>query len=223
MKVIITGSTGMVGKGTLIECLESSKVEQVLVINRSPLNLEHKKLIEVLHPDFSDFSSISDKLKGYDACFHCMGVSSIGMNEEQFLKLTYAITDALASTLYKTNPNMVFNYVSGFGTDSSEKGRVMWARVKGKTENRILNIGFKDAYAFRPGIILPEKGVKTKTSWYNAIYAIGKPLFPLFKKMSSVTSSSRLGKAMINTVLYPQRLKHLENADINKLSRAKTN
>lgn len=210
----------MVGKATLIECLESDKVKQILVVNRSPLKEQHPKLKEILHSDFSDFSSIADELQGYDACFHCMGVSSIGLNEESFSKLTYGITDALASVLHKNNPKMVFNYVSGAGTDSTEKGNIMWARVKGKTENRILNIGFKDAYAFRPGIILPEKGIKTKTSWYNVIYAISKPLFPLLKKMDSVTTSSKLGKAMINTVIFPQEGKHLTNSDINKLSAA---
>lgn len=218
MKVIITGSSGMVGKATLIECLESKHVEKVLVVNRSSINMEHSKLTEILHADFNDFTNIQEELKGYDACFHCMGVSSIGMSEDQFSKLTYDITASLADLLYELNPNMVFNYVSGMGTDSTEKGSAMWARVKGKTENKVLSMGFKDVYAFRLGMLLPEKGVKSRTSWYNILYVITRPFYPIFKKMKSVTPSSSFGLAMINTVLYPQELKHLENKDINKLA-----
>jgi uncharacterized protein YbjT (DUF2867 family) len=218
MKVIITGSTGMVGKATLIECLETDLVKEVLVINRSPINIQHSKLKEIIHPDFSEFSSIATELEGYDACFHCMGVSALGLNEVIYTQVTYGVTKALADVLYTCNPAMVFNYVSGAGTDSSEQGRLMWARVKGATENYILNLGFKDAYAFRPGGILPEKGVKSKTGWYNAFYVICKPLFPLLKKLNSVTLSSKLGKVMILVVMESQKIKHLENSDINKLS-----
>lgn len=219
MKVIITGSTGMVGKGVLLECLNSSDVEKVLVLNRNPLNITHPKLTEIIHTNFKNFNTIKDKLANYNACFHCMGVSSVGINEEKFLEITYTITKALSTVLYEINPGIIFNYVSGTGTDSSEKGRIMWARVKGKTENMILSMGFKDAYAFRPGLILPEKGIKSKTSLYNALYIIMRPLFPLLRKINSVTTTSKVGRAMINTVLNPHDLKHLENKDINKLAK----
>lgn len=218
MNVIITGSSGMVGRAVLIECLESENVKEILLINRSSINTKHPKVSEIIHKDFMNFSSIEAKLKGYDACFYCLGVSAFGLNEEKYANITYTMTEALAKTLYKQNPDLVFNYVSGTGTDSTEKGKVMWARVKGKTENMVLNMGFKDAYAFRPGAILPEKGVKSKTRLYNAFYIIAKPFFPLIRKMNSVTLSSNIGKAMINSVLYPQELKHLENKDINRLA-----
>ena len=155
-KVIITGSTGMVGKGVLLECLESPKIEEVLIINRSTLGMEHPKLKEVLLADFSTVESIKDELESYDACFYCMGVSSVGMSEEQYTIITYDVTKAFADVLYELNPDMVFIYVSGTGTDSSEKSRIMWARVKGRTENMVLNKGFKDAYAFRPGAIIRD-------------------------------------------------------------------
>lgn len=218
MKVIITGSTGMVGKAVLLECLNHKSVTEILVINRHSIGITHAKLTELLHHNFNDFSPIKKRLEGYDACFYCMGISSVGRKEEEFNNITYRTTKALANLLYEINPQMVFNYVSGTGTDSSEKGQVMWARIKGKTENMILNMGFKDAYAFRPGIILPEKGVKSKTGWYNLLYIITTPLFPLLKKLDSVTLSSSVGIAMINTLLYPQSKKHLENKDINTLA-----
>jgi len=218
MNVIITGSTGMVGKAILIECIESEHIENILLINRSSINEKSPKVKEIIHNDFSQFASIKDDLEGYDACFHCMGVSAIGMSEEKYTHITYHMTKALADLLFELSPNMVFNYVSGTGTDSTEKGRSMWARVKGRTENYILNKGFKDAYAFRPGVILPEKGVKSKTGWYNFFYVISKPFYPLLIKMKSVISSSDLGKAMINYLLKPQQLKHPENKDINKLA-----
>lgn len=218
MKVIITGSSGMVGKATLLECIESDQVNQILLINRTTINYKHKKVTELLHKDFSDFSLVKDKLNGYDACFHCMGVSAFGLNEEQYSHFTYDMTMALANTLYELNPNIVFNYVTGAGADSTEKGKIMWARVKGKTENAILKLGFKDAYAFRPGAILPEKGVKSKTKLYNFIYIITKPFYPLMRKLKSVTPSSKVGLAMINSVMYPQEKKHLEIENINRLA-----
>jgi len=222
MKVIITGSTGMVGKAVLIECLESPIVESVLVINRVSVGIQHPKLYEVLHTDFTNLDPIKNKLKGYDTCFYCMGVSALGMSEKNYYRITYTMTETFAKTLHVLNSNMVFDYVSGTGTDSTEKGRVMWARVKGKTENMVFNQGFKDAYAFRPGAILPEKGVKSKTGWYNAFYCILKPFYPIIRKMDSVISSSTIGQAMINSVMHPQELKILENRDINSLALNKT-
>jgi nucleoside-diphosphate-sugar epimerase len=218
MKAIITGTTGMVGKGVLLECIERPEVNSILVINRKPLGIIHPKLKEVIHSDFQNFTSIKEELKGYDACFHCMGVSSAGKKEEDFSKLTYNITSQLVDALFEVNQNMVFNYISGAGTDSSEKGGVMWARVKGKTENYILNKGFKDAYMFRAGAILPEKGIKSGTPLYNFLYVILKPFFPFMRKMKNITTTTKFGNAMVNTVLFPIELKKLENTDINLLA-----
>ncbi|GAL65090.1 NAD-dependent epimerase/dehydratase family protein [Algibacter lectus] len=218
MKAIITGSTGMLGKGVLLECIDDPTVEQVLLINRKHLDISHPKVKEVIHKDFRDFSAIKEQLKDYDTCFHCMGVSSAGMSEEKFTEITYTMSKALATVLYSLNPNMIFNYVSGAGTDSAEKSNTMWARVKGKTENMILDMGFKDAYMFRPGAILPERGTKSNTKLYNTLYVITRPLFPLMKRMKSVTTTSRIGRAMINLYNHPQSLKHLEGADINKIA-----
>ena len=218
MKVIITGSTGMVGKGVLLECIDDATVENVLLINRNPIDISHPKIKEIIHQDFTDFSPIQHEFTNYDACFHCMGVTSAGLNEEAYYKLTFSISEALVNATYHANPNMLFTYVSGAGTDSSEQGNSMWARVKGKTENMILNKGFKDAYAFRPGAILPERGVKSKTKLYNFLYIITKPIFPVLKRMKSVTTTSNIGRAMINLYSSPQLLKHLAGADINKIA-----
>ena len=218
MKVIITGSTGMVGKAVLLECIDDARVTEVLLINRNPLDISHPKVKEVIHKDFMDFTAIQNQLIGYDLCCHCMGVSSAGMSEEKYIELTYGISKALATTLLTLNPSMIFNYVSGTGTDSTEKGNTMWARVKGKTENMILNMGFKDAYMFRPGVIIPERGIKSKTSLYNILYIISRPLFPLLRKVKSITTTTKIGKAMINSYHHPQTLKHLEGSDINEMA-----
>lgn len=218
-KVIITGATGMVGKAVLYECIESDYIDEILIINRTTLGLAHQKLKEVLLPDFSNLREIKDQLTGYDACFYCMGISSVGLKEESYTKITYDIAKIFADTLHLLNPMMVFNYVSGTGTDSSEKGRIMWARVKGKTENMILNKGFKNAYAFRPGIILPEKGIKSKTGLYNFFYVILRPFFPLLKKSKNVTTTTKIGLAMIQTLLHGSIKKNLENVEINELAK----
>ena len=218
INAIITGTTGMVGKGVLIECLESPQVASVLIVNRRSIGMVHPKLKEVLMSDFTQFESIKDELKGYNACFHCMGVSSIGMSEEDFTHFTYTMSKSLADAVAEVNNDVVFNYVSGTGCDSSEKGKVMWARVKGRTENYIFSKGFKDAYAFRPGAILPEKGIKSTNTWYTPLYVILKPFFPLMKRMNSVTTTTRVGQAMINSVLQPRAQKFLENRDINTLA-----
>lgn len=219
LKVVITGSSGMVGRGVLLECLDSDLIETILIINRSSIELEHPKLKEVLLTDFTQIDTITGSLKDYDACFFCMGVSSVGMDEQLYHSLTFKPVQAFADVLYSLNKNMVFNYVSGTRTDSTEKGKTMWARVKGKTENYILNKGFKDAYAFRPGVIIPENGIKSKTGWYNTLYIISRPLFPLLKKSKNITTTTRLGQAMINSILSPLNLKHIENKDINKLAK----
>jgi len=218
LNVIITGATGMVGKAVLLECLDHPEVESILVVNRKSINLSHPKLKEVLHTDFFNLSPIQDKLKGYNACFFCLGVSSMGLNETEYHHLTYNLTVHFAETLKAVSNNVIFNYVSGSGTDSTEKGKIMWARVKGKTENKILSM-FKQAYMFRPGAILPEKGVKSKVKTYNVLYAIISPFFSLLKKMESITTSSKVGQAMINSVLNGYAKKHLENTDINVLAK----
>lgn len=218
-KVIITGSSGMVGKGVLLECLESPIIEKVLVINRSSIKMQHPKLQEILLKDFTKVAAIKSELQGYDACFHCMGISAIGLNEAEYTQITYDTTAAFANILYDLNPNLVFNYVSGVGTDSSEKGGRMWARVKGKTENLVLNKGFKNAFAFRPGVIIPEKGITSKTSWYNTMYVITRPLFPLFKRSKNVTTTTKIGQAMINTLSTNLKNKVLEPVEINEMAK----
>lgn len=216
--VIITGSTGMVGKGVLYECLESKDIDKVLVVNRSSLGLSHPKLKEELLDDFIKIDTLKDKLKGYDACFYCMGISALGLKEETYHRITYETAKAFADILFELNPDLVFNYVSGEGTDSTEKGSMMWARVKGKTENMILGKGFKDAYAFRPGAILPEKGIKSRTKLYNFFYLIFRPLFPLLRKSENITTTTKLGQAMLNTLLFGLDKKILYNKDINNLA-----
>jgi len=217
IKAIITGSTGMVGEGVLHECLNHSEVESVLVINRRTCNVQHPKLKEIIHKDFSDFSSIENELSGYNAAFLCMGVSSVGMKEEKFNYLTYDLTMALAKPLAKLNPDLTFTYISGVGTDSTEKGRVMWARVKGKTENDIIKLPVKAGFAFRPGVITPTKGLKRTYTSYKVL----KPLLPIFRKLfpKYVCSLQELGLAMINVVLNGYDIKVLEVKDIVKLGK----
>jgi uncharacterized protein YbjT (DUF2867 family) len=218
IKAIITGSTGMVGKGVLLECLQSSIVESVLVINRSPLGLSHTKIREIIHKDLFDLGPIKEELSGYNACFFCLGVTSAGMSENDYRHVTYDLTLNMARVLKEHNPDMIFCYISGAGTDTSEKGRIMWARVKGKTENDLLALGFKDAYMFRPGFIRPMKGVKSRTVLYNALYVVLKPLFPLimcFPKFA--TTSEKLSKAMIMVASEGFGKKVLESSDINEI------
>ncbi len=199
MKVIITGASGMVGKGVLLECLDDPSVERVLSIGRSELEMNHPKLIQLIHKDFSDFSSIHDYLKGYDACFLCMGVSAAGLSEEQYTKMTYDFTLALAKPLSKLNPNMTCIYVSGQGTDSSEKGRSMWARVKGKTENDLSKLGFAQVYLFRPGGIIPTRGIKPSSKLYRVLITYLGWLLRLIKLIApnSIVNSDQIGAAMI--------------------------
>lgn len=218
MNVIITGSTGMVGKGVLLECLESSHIQKVLVVNRTSLSINHPKLEELILKDFTLVESVANSLKGYDACFHCMGVSAVGLSEEKYSLITYEMTKNLADILYKLNSKMTFIYVSGTGTDSSEKGRSMWARVKGKTENYILKKGFADAYMFRPGAIIPEKGIKSRTGWYNAAYVIMRPFFGWMKRSNKITTTTKIGHAMIQTILTPNDQKIVHNPEINELA-----
>lgn len=217
-KVIITGATGMVGKGVLLECLESPLIDQVLLVNRRSIKMEHPKIKEIFLQDFTQIDTLKDQIQVYDACFYCMGVSAMGLDEHTYAKITYNTTKAFADTLYSINPGMTFIYVSGTGTDSSEKGRLMWARVKGKTENMVFAKGFKKAYAFRPGFIIPEKGIKSATPMYNRLYSIFRPLFSLLKKSNSVTTTTRVGMAMIKSLNVDFDKNILENRDINRLA-----
>jgi len=220
MKVIITGATGMVGKGVLLECLDHPDVEQALVIGRNPLEMKHTKLKQIVHEDFSDFSAIADKLSGYDACFYCMGVSSVGMKEAQYKKVTYDYTMALANVLFNNNRDLTFTYVSGVGTDATEKGRTMWARVKGKTENDLLNMGFKQAFMFRPGAIIPLRGIKSRTKSYQFIYDYFMWLVKLIKTLTPnrVVNTTQVGLAMINAVKFGYSTTVLQPKDIIVLS-----
>jgi uncharacterized protein YbjT (DUF2867 family) len=219
MKVILFGATGMVGQGVLRECLLDRDVEAVLTIGRSATGQQHAKLQEIISTDLFNLSSIESRLVSFDACFFCLGVSAAGMNEQDYRRLTYDLTISVATTLVRLNPGMTFIYVSGAGTDSSERGRMMWARVKGKTENDLLKMPFRAAYMFRPGYIQPLHGIRTKTKWYGALYAVMGPLYPLWKRLlpSYVTTTECLGRAMINVARQgaPKRL--LENQDINSL------
>lgn len=220
MKVIITGSTGMIGKGVLLECLDHKDISAVLCIGRNSTGEKHPKLKEILHKDFADFSSIQGKLSGYDACYYCMGVSAAGMNEEKYTRMTYDYTMSLANTLLGLNKDMTFIYVSGVGTDSTEKGRQMWARVKGKTENDLLNLGFKKAFMFRPGAIVPLRGIKSRTALYQFMYDYMGWLLWLMKTFSpdSVTDTTKIGLAMIGISKIGSNKKVLMPMDINELA-----
>src|SRR2546423_2281024 len=199
MKVILFGATGMVGQGVLRECLLDAEVESVLAVVRNPTGQRHAKLHEIVHSDFLNFSRIESQLAGYDACFFCLGVSSLGMSEEQYRRLTYDITLAAARTLAKLNPQMVFIYVTGRGTDSTERGKLMWARVKGKTENDLLKLPFKAAYMFRPAGIQPLHGIRSKTAWVQTSYVVAAPLLSLLNHVapSYMTTTEQIGRAMI--------------------------
>lgn len=215
MKVILTGATGMVGEGVLIECLGNIHVSQILVVGRRSIQKTHPKLTELIVPDFLKIKDFSEELGGYDACFFCAGISSVGMKEEDYVRITYDTTMAFAKTLLDKNQNMVFNFVSGQATDSSERGRVMWARVKGKTENHLMRLGFKGAYNFRPGVMLPVEGQKNTKSAYVIIAKLMKFVTPKL-----VLSIGDIGKAMINAVLKGYSKQVLEVKDIRTLADA---
>lgn len=210
----------MVGKGVLLECLDHSAIEKILVIGRTPLGMEHPKLKELLHKDFTDFSGIDDQIAGYDACFFCLGASAAGMKEDTYKRITYDYTLSLAKALVRIKPEMTFNYVSGQGTDSSETGKSMWARVKGTTENDLLNLGFKQAFMFRPGAIVPLRGIRSKTKSYQFMYDYFMWLIKLMKAIApnSVVNTTQIGRAMINSVLHGYDKQILRPKDILKLS-----
>jgi uncharacterized protein YbjT (DUF2867 family) len=221
VKVILLGATGMVGQCVLRDCLLDPEVETVLAIGRNAIGQQHEKLHEIVHNNLSDLSAIQGSLSGYNTCFFCLGVSAAGMNEEAYRRVTYDLTISVARTLAKPNPTMTFIYVSGAGTDSTERGRMMWARVKGKIENTLLQIPFKAVYMFRLGFIQPLHGVRTKTKWYRAVYAIMGPLYPVWKLLfpKYVTTTECLGRAMLNVAKRGFLKSVLENQDINSICR----
>jgi uncharacterized protein YbjT (DUF2867 family) len=216
MKILIFGATGMVGQGVLRECLLDSNVQLVQTVGRSATAAQHANLREIVHQDLFHYDAIAANLSGFDACFFCLGVTSSGMAEQDYQRVTYGITIAAAETLCRVNPRMTFIYVSGAGTDSSERGRSMWARVKGKTENALLRLPFAAAYMFRPGIIQPLYGAKSKTQLYRVFYALGKPLLPLLRLAfpNYVLTTEQIGRAMLSVARqgYPQHI--LEITDI---------
>ncbi len=215
MKVLIFGATGMVGQGVLRECLLDPEVERVVTVGRSGSGGQNPKLMEIVHADMLDYSTIESSLTGIDACFFCLGVSSSGMKEADYARVSYGFTLAAAEVLSRLNPGMTFIYVSGAGTDSTEKGRVMWARVKGRTENALLRLPLK-AYMFRPGVIQPLDGIRSKTPAYRMLYALFKPLFPLVRWLmpNQVVTTREVGRAMLEVTRkgYPTRI--LEPKDI---------
>jgi uncharacterized protein YbjT (DUF2867 family) len=221
VKIILFGASGMVGQGVLRECLLDPEITSVLSIGRSPVRQQHEKFRELVIKDLYNLAPIEDQLRGFDACFFCLGVSSAGMSESDYSLVTYDLTISVAQPLATLNPAMTFIYISGMGTDSTEKGRSMWARVKGKTENALLRLPFKAAYMFRPGLIQPMHGIKSKTKLYRILYSITGPLIPLLTAAfpKSVTTTEKLGRAMINAAKRGAPNPIVESRDINAMSK----
>jgi len=219
MKVLIFGATGMVGQGVLRECLLDPQVTGVVSISRRPIGQVDPKLRELVHADMTDFAALQPELTGFDACFFCLGISSVGMPEADYSRITYDMPVAAAQALVKASPQAVFILVSGAGADSSEHGKVMWARVKGRAENAVLKLPFRGAYVFRPGGIRPMHGITSRTAWYRMLYTLTAPLWavlhPLFPRY--VTSTEQIGRAMIKVARdgAPERI--LDSAAINRL------
>ena len=221
MNVLLFGATGMVGDGVLHECLGDPRVASVLAVTRSGLSITHAKLREIRRKDFFDYRDLSRELEGIDACFFCLGVSSLGMSERDYYHQTYELTLSAATALAAAHPNATFCYVSGEGTDSSERGKRMWARVKGKTENALLALPL-DAYMFRPGFIRPRPGARSKTRWYRLAYAILNPLYPVLSKLAPkhMTTLENVAHAMLAVAAAGYEKRVLENWDVNKLGSA---
>ena len=219
MRAMIFGATGMIGQGVLRECLLDAGVVQVLAVGRTGTGVTHPKLREIVQPDLGDLSPVQHELSGYDACFYCLGVSSVGMSESDYRRLTYDLTLAVARQLVRQNPAMSFVYVSGAGTDRTEHGRVMWARVKGETENALMRLPFKTAVMFRPAGVVPMHGVRSKTRLYRAAYAVTRPLWPLLYAVFPryVTTTEQIGRAMIRVARQGSASAVYESADINRM------
>ena len=221
MRVLLFGATGMVGQGVLRECLLDSGVEVVQTIGRNSTGTVNPKLREIVHHDMWHYTSIESALTGFDACFFCLGVSSTGTDEQEYRRITYGITIAAAQTLSRLNPQMTFIYVSGAGTDSSGQGWMRWARVKGQTENALLRLRFKAAYMFRPGVIQPLHGIRSRTRFYRAIYSAIGPLLSWLRKMfpNQILTTEQIGQAMLAAVRQGAPKRILESSDIRALSR----
>jgi uncharacterized protein YbjT (DUF2867 family) len=221
MRVVLFGATGMVGQGALRECLIDPDVDAVLSVGRSATGQQHAKLRELVHRDFLDFSPAASELTGFDACFYCLGASSAGMKEDDYRRVTHDFTIAAAQVLARLNPGMTFVFVSGAGTDSSERGRTMWARVKGQTENALLRMPFRAAYVLRPAVIVPQHGIRSRTALYRIPYMLMAPLLPLLETAfpKYVTTTERLGRAMIRVAKKGAPKAVLESADINELAK----
>jgi uncharacterized protein YbjT (DUF2867 family) len=220
VKVILFGSSGMVGQGVLRECLRDPEVEQILLIGRSASEQKSAKIREIVHGDLSDLTAFEGELSGYDACFFCLGVSSVGMSPADYKRITYDLTIGVATTLARLNPDMTFIYVSGLGTDSTERGNSAWARVKGATENALLRMPFRAAYMFRPGFIQPMHGEKPKARLPQIALTVLSPIFPLVTRLAPkfATTTERMGQAMLIAAKHGVPKKVLENADVNALS-----
>ena len=220
MRAILFGATGMIGQGVLRECLADPEVREVLSVVRRPSGVADPKLRELVHADFFDYAPIEDRLTGYDACFFCLGVSSAGMKEPEYRRMTYDLTMAAAETLARLNPSMTFCYVSGAGTDATEEGRSMWARVKGKTENDLAKLPFAATYMMRPGYVQPGPGVRSKTALYRTFYTLLGPLYPLWRALlpGDVTTTANVGRAMIRVAQGGYERRVLEVRDINALA-----
>jgi uncharacterized protein YbjT (DUF2867 family) len=211
----------MVGKGVMLECLDHPDISRVIVINRKPVGIQHSKLEEIILRDFHDLTTLPLELDRADACFHCMGISALGKTEEDYTRVTHDITIDLATRLSRQNPDMVFCYVSGQGTNIN--GKAMWARVKGRTEKELTQLPFKKVVLFRPGYIQPLRGIRSSTGWYDTIYKVTGPLYPVLKKWfpNTVTNTTSVGIAMINCLFTDTHPQILTNADINQLAQAK--
>jgi len=219
MNVLILGATGMVGQGVLRECLRDDGVQRVLTLGRTRTGQAHAKLREIVHGDLLHLSAVEDQLRDLDACFYCLGASAAGLSEADYSGINYEITLAVAETLVRLDPDMTFVYVSGTGTDSTERGRVMWARVKGRTENALLRLPFKAAYMLRPGLIIPMYGVKSKTRLYRVFYTVFGPLLPALKALfpRSVITTEHLGKVMLRLARSGYSKQVLETDDLAAL------
>jgi uncharacterized protein YbjT (DUF2867 family) len=220
LKILLVGSSGMVGQAVLRECLCDGAVAEVVALVRTPLAVRHPKLREITHAEMRDFSAIAGDLAGFDACFFCLGASAAGLDEGGYARINYDIPIALAGALLEHGGETVFVYISGAGTDSSQRGRIMWARVKGRTENRLLSMPFRAAYMFRPGVIIPLNGERSKTRWYRWFYSATKPLHRLFLRIFSkhVLGSDELGRAMLNAAKHGLGPRILEVNDIRTLA-----
>ncbi len=220
MKVVLFGATGMIGQGVLRECLAAADVTRVLTIGRQACGTNHPKLAELVRQDLFDYSDLGEELRGYDACFFCLGVTSSGMSEAQYHRITVELTQAAARALLAASPSLTFVFVTGIGTDSSERGSIMWARVKGKAENMILAMGFKAAYMIRPGYIQPLHGIRSRTRLYRAFYAVIGPIYPLLAALlpNQLTTTEKLGRAMLALVRHGTESVYLENRHINQLA-----